>query len=101
MTAYIVVEGLISDPDGFAAYAQAVPPLVAQFGGRYKILGGESRVLEGEWGATKLVMHEWPSLETAEAFWYSEEYQRIKPLRAGTGQFRVLLVDAYRSQTLE
>lgn len=101
MTAYILVEAVISDPERFSAYAQAVPPLVAQFGGRYKILGGESRVLEGEWGAIKLVMHEWPSLEIAEAFWYSEEYQRIKPLRAGTGQFRVLLVDAYSSQTLE
>jgi uncharacterized protein (DUF1330 family) len=101
MSAYIIVEAVITHPDAFAAYAKAVPPVVAQYGGEYKILGGQASALEGEWGATKIVMHEWPSVEAAKAFWYSEEYAKIKPLREGTGEFRVILVDGRSSQKLE
>ena len=37
MSAYIIVEAVITHPDAFAAYAKAVPPVVAQVGGEYKI----------------------------------------------------------------
>ena len=60
MSAYIIVEAIITKPQEFVAYAQAVPPIVAQYGGVYRVLGGEAESLEGDWGATRLVMHEWP-----------------------------------------
>lgn len=101
MSAYIVVEAKITDRERFVAYAQAVPPLVRSMGGEYLALGGESKALEGDWGETKIVLHRWPNMQAAEAFWYSDDYQKIKQLRSGTGVFRVMLVDGIQSHVLE
>jgi uncharacterized protein (DUF1330 family) len=46
-------------------------------------------------------MHRWPSAEQAKAFWYSEAYEAAKPLREGTGEFRVMLVDGLQQTPLE
>lgn len=101
MTAYIIVEAVLHDAEKFGAYARAVPPIVAEYGGEYLVLGGEHTSLEGDWGATRLVVHRWPSAEQAKAFWYSEAYEAVKPLRHGTGEFRVMLVDGLQQTPLE
>jgi uncharacterized protein (DUF1330 family) len=40
------------------------------------------------------VISVWPNRAAALAFWTSPEYAEVKTLRAGTGQFQVVLVDA-------
>lgn len=93
MSAYILVQGVVTDPQGFAAYAQAVTALVAKMGGRYIVLGGDAEVLEGRWPHQSLVVHEWPSREQALNFWHSPEYQQAKTLRSGKGNFVVVIAD--------
>lgn len=98
MSAYIVVEAIITDREGFLPYTKVVPPLVAKMGGEYIAIGGEAEPLEGDWGETKVVLHRWPNMQAAREFWYSDEYQAAKELRAGTGTFRVMLVDGLYTQ---
>ena len=92
--AYLIVEARITDPDGFADYASAASALVARFGGEYVVMRGEQQWLEGPTDAARTVVSRWPDRATALAFWNSDDYAQIKPLRAGTGDFRVRLVDA-------
>ena len=47
MTAYIIVEAVLHDAEKFGAYARAVPPIVAEYGGEYLVLGGEHTSLGG------------------------------------------------------
>jgi len=101
MTAYIIVEAIVHDPETFSAYAKKVPAIVAQFGGEYLVLGGPQQSLEGDWSHSRVVMHRWPSAEQAKAFWESDEYASAKPLRAGTGEFRVILVEGVQQTVLE
>jgi len=101
MSAYLVIEAILTDPAAFAPYTKAVPPIVAKYGGEYISLAGDSEVFEGDWGATKVVLHQWPTMQAARDFWFSEEYQKAKKLRAGTGTFRVMLVDGLTKETLE
>ncbi len=101
MAAYVVVEAQVKDWQAFAAYASAVPSLVAEFGGEYLVLGGESEVLEGAWGDTRIVLHRWPDMDAARRFWHSEAYQQAKRLREGTGEFRVMLVAGQQREVLE
>lgn len=101
MAAYVVVEAEVTDWERFAAYAKVVPPIVARFGGEYLVLGGQAETLEGEWGATRVVLHRWPDPESARAFWNSPEYQQAKSLREGTGHFRVMLVEGVQTEVLE
>ena len=41
MTAHLIVEAVLHDPEKFGAYAKVVPDIVAEFGGEYLVLGGE------------------------------------------------------------
>jgi len=101
MSAYIVVEATITDFPKFVPYTKIVPALVAKMGGEYISIGGETEVLEGDWGETKIVLHRWSTMQAARDFWFSEEYQQAKKLREGTGTFRVILVDGVKKETLE
>lgn len=94
MTAYLIIEARITNPKKFAGYASAASALVTHHGGRYVVMRGEQEWLEGPADAVRTVVSEWPDRETALAFWNSDEYAQIKLLRAGTGDFRVRLVDA-------
>ena len=99
MPAYLVIEAQITDPQGFAAYAKATPGIVSQYGGQYMVMGGEQQSLEGEHSA-RTVISCWPDRAAALAYWHSSEYAADKPLREGTGQFRVQLVDGITTSTL-
>jgi uncharacterized protein (DUF1330 family) len=100
MPAYLIIEAHITDPQGFAAYARATPAVVAQYGGQYLVMGGEQQWLEGDLAPTRTVISLWPDRAAALAFWQSPEYAAIKPLREGTGSFRVLLADGVHIQPL-
>ncbi|MYD43315.1 MAG: DUF1330 domain-containing protein [Gammaproteobacteria bacterium] len=93
MTAYLIVEAKIKDRMKFLKYAQKVQELVAQYGGKYVVLGGEHEPLEGEWDDERIVIHRWPNMQSARDFWFSAEYQETKKLRDGTGEFRIMLVE--------
>ena len=93
MSIFMIVQARITQPEKFRAYAAVVPALVARFGGRYRVLGGATTVLEGQWPDVKTVVSEWPDRESALAFWNSEDYGRARLLREGTGEFTIVLVD--------
>ena len=56
MTAYIVVETDIRDPEQYELYKQASPAAVAAGGGRFIARGGELAVLEGDWRPKRLTL---------------------------------------------
>jgi uncharacterized protein (DUF1330 family) len=99
--AFLIIQAHITDAEKFRAYTAVVPALVSRFGGRYRVLGGLTTVLEGQWSpwadvpstSVKTVISEWPNRAAAEAFWASPEYGSAKLLREGAGKFTVVLVD--------
>lgn len=98
MDAYMVIEAEIHDAARFGAYARAVAPLVAEFGGEYLVLGGRHLPLEGEFDGKRYVISRWPSVAAAEEFWNSPAYAEIRKLREGTGRFRVIVLEALPRQ---
>lgn len=94
MTAYIVVQAKITDMNKFIPYATAAAELVEKNGGQYLVRGGTVTHLEGDWDEeTKVVISAWPDRESALQFWHSPQYRETAKLRAGTGEFKVVLVE--------
>jgi uncharacterized protein (DUF1330 family) len=93
MTAYIVVETDIHDPEQYELYKQASPSAVAAGGGRFIARGGELAVLEGDWRPKRLTLLEFPDLEAAKRFYESPEYQAAKRLREGAARFDMVAVE--------
>ena len=96
---YMIVNAHIFDAVRFGEYGRANAALVKQFGGKYLVLGGALETLEGEWPEGKSVISEWPSREAALAYWHSPEYAKIRVLREGICDARVVLVDGMPPST--
>lgn len=93
MKAYLVAHIEVHDPAGFEVYREKVPAVIARFGGRYVIRGGEAHPLEGHWPVPRLVVIEFDNLDAARTFYHSPEYQEILPLRLQSSSGEVAIVE--------
>ncbi|HHL43272.1 MAG TPA: DUF1330 domain-containing protein [Hellea balneolensis] len=95
MSVRMIITAVISDREKFLqAYAKPAAALVEKYGGRYKAIGREAQLLEGEWGeGASVLVSEWPNREAAYAFWTSDEYEKLKAHRHGIAQVQVLMID--------
>ncbi len=93
MAAYIIVDVEITDPVQYAAYIRVVPPTIARYGGRFLVRGGKAVTLEGSWSPKRVVVLEFPTFETARAWWASEEYSAPKALRQSASVTDMILVE--------
>ena len=93
MPAYVIVETDIRDPEQYDRYRAASPAAVAAGGGRFVARGGELAVLEGDWHPSRIVILEFPDLETAKRWYESPQYQEAKSLREGAASLRMVAVE--------
>ncbi len=88
MAGYIIARVNVTDPGKYTNYTAVIPGLIAKYGGRYIVRGGETVTLEGPEETGRVVVIEFDSLEQAKAFYQSDDYQAVIGLRtaASTGQ---------------
>ena len=95
MTAYLIASLDIHDPATYQRYREQVSPLIARFGGRYLVRGGEIETKEGDLSLKRLIILEFPDMPTAQAFYDSPEYQPVMQLRLQSATSSVALVPGY------
>ena len=93
MSAYVVVQVDVKDPERYADYRKMVPPTLEKFGGRFIVRGGATHTMEGEWAPRRFVIVEFPSVEQAKAWWASPEYAEAKALRQATSETQMIVVE--------
>lgn len=93
MSAFVVANIDVTDPEGFALYRTLVSPTVEAAGGRYRVRGGETRVVEGGWQPSRLVILEFPTMAAAVSWYESDEYSEAKAVRQRSAHSDVVLVE--------
>jgi uncharacterized protein (DUF1330 family) len=94
MTAYLVANYDIIDPDAYRAYQQQASPIMAG-GGKLLVLDPASVDKEGTPGAQTVVI-EYPTKEAALAAYESDEYQAVVGIRlSATVNGRAVIVDGF------
>jgi uncharacterized protein (DUF1330 family) len=93
MSAFVVVQVDVKDPQRYEAYKKMVPPTLAKFGGRFVARGGAVHSMEGDWSPTRFVLIEFPTVERAKAWWASPEYAEAKALRQATADSQLIIVE--------
>ncbi|MCK5418472.1 MAG: DUF1330 domain-containing protein [Desulfobacterales bacterium] len=83
MPAYIIARVSVTDWDKYNEYIKVTPEIIAKFGGRFIVRGGETVTLEGPEEKWRIVVVEFPDLEKAKEFYYSPEYTDAKKIREG------------------
>lgn len=95
MSAYIVAHVGVEDWDAYREYMRHTPRVIERFGGRFIVRGGTMETLEGPEETLRLVVIEFPSMDSARGFYRSEEYAKIKTLRDGAGFAKFVVVEGY------
>lgn len=98
MSAYVVAQIEITDPDRYAEYVKQVPATIARYGGRYLARGGKAEALEGRLAGKRMAIVEFDSYERAKDWYESDDYRRPKALRQGASVSSLVLVDGIPSQ---
>lgn len=96
---YVVFDLEITGPESYEEYRLDGQATTRAFGGR--VLSGEPaprgvvEQLEGHWPTKRLVINEFPTVDIARAWFYSEQYQAAARKRRASSTGRVLLVGGW------
>ncbi|MGD2171314.1 MAG: DUF1330 domain-containing protein [Gammaproteobacteria bacterium] len=94
MSAYLIVDTQIDNPEAYEEYKRLAKPIAEKYGGIYRARGGEMDIRETDlWTPTRMVIIEFPDMDAARAFVDSEEYAPVKPLRRENARCTLLLLD--------
>ncbi|GAB4503031.1 MAG: DUF1330 domain-containing protein [Anaerolineales bacterium] len=93
MSAYVIVDIEVTDPQGYQEYVKLAPATVQLYGGRYLARGGHNETLEGDWQAKRLVILEFETLERAKAWLNSPEYAPARALRHQYARTNMVVVE--------
>ncbi len=93
MAGYRIAEVTVKDAAGYAEYRKLVPATIQEPGGKYFVRGGGHEVLEGDWKPSRVVVLEFPSLEQARRWSFSEDDKPAKGIRFRPAISRALIVE--------
>lgn len=94
MTAYVISEVEMRDPDGFEAYRALAAKTIAQYGGRYLARGGAAEVVEGGPPAKTIIIVEFPTMARLREWYASAEYAEALKLRQTALERRLMFVES-------
>jgi uncharacterized protein (DUF1330 family) len=82
MPAYVIAEHIVTDAAKFEEYRAKAGPMIASYGGRYLTKSGTHRLPEGgHWKPERVVIIEFPDMDSLERWYNSPEYQPLIALR--------------------
>jgi len=90
--AYVIAKIDVTDSEAFKEYAPRVQPSFAPFGGRYVVRGGKAESLAGE-PPKRVVVLAFDTMERAQSWYASPEYEALKALRDKAGKARIFVVE--------
>ena len=77
--------------DEVLEYIERIQGTMEPYGGHFLVHGAEVEVVEGEWPGTVVII-EFPGVEQARAWYTSDAYQEILPMRTDNIEGDALLV---------
>ena len=78
---YIIGMITVNNPQGYTPYIKKTGDLVAEYGGSYLVRGGDKTVVEGDLTHDRMVVIEFPSIETAQKFYDDPRYVEVRKIR--------------------
>jgi len=93
MSAYVIVDVEIHNHEDYEEYKKLTPASIAAYDGSFKVRGGATEVLEGDWNPGRIVVLEFPNVERAKQWWSSSEYALAKSIRQRSAKTKMILVD--------
>ena len=94
MKALCIVYENVDDWEAFDRYRSQVMPTLQPFGAKFLVRGGAFTTIEGEMPFERIAVLEFPSRGAAEAWYQSDAYQAVLPIRLAATRCQFVIVDA-------
>lgn len=93
MPAYAIVRVEVTDPEQYEKYKLLTPAAAAAYGGKFIVRGGPSEVLEGDEETRRIVVIEFPDMDSARSFYDSPAYVEAREVRKGAADMQLIVVE--------
>ena len=93
MSAYVIVEVTVTEPQLFQEYGNGVPATIAAYGGKYLVRGGSVDPKEGGWTPKRVVILEFASMDQARKWYGSPEYKPLLEMRLKSANSKMIMVE--------
>ena len=91
---YIIGHITVKDAEAYKEYVEKDTPILAGFGAKFIVRGGQSETPEGA-TQNRHVVIEFPSYEAAKAAYNDPEYQAVADIRRRTADSTIILVEGH------
>ncbi|WP_419910889.1 DUF1330 domain-containing protein [Hoeflea sp.] len=94
MSAFVIVDTKISNPEAYEEYKAKARPIAEKYGGTYRARGGEMDIVESDlWSPTRIVIVEFPDIQSAREFVESDEYAPVRAIRRANAECSFVIVE--------
>jgi uncharacterized protein (DUF1330 family) len=97
MSAYVISEVDVRDPEGFKVYRTIAAKVIAHYGGRYLVRGGGANLIEGGPPPKTIIVVEFPTMERLREWYASPEYAEALKMRQTALDRRLIFVEGVAS----
>jgi uncharacterized protein (DUF1330 family) len=96
MSAYVIYHQTeLTDPEIYQRdYLVRARASIASFGGK-QLVGGAFEVMEGDWPGPRIVVHEFPDMDTLKAWYNSDEFQQLIAIRQSVSKGNLIIADSF------
>ena len=94
MTAYVIGQITVKDPENWAEYRRQVPDTLVPWGAELVLRGTQAKVLSGQHPHTDTVVIRFPSMEAVAEWHNSAAYQALVPLRVQAAEVDLISYEA-------
>lgn len=94
MAAYFIVDQLeVTDAETMKKYAAGVADTVAKYNGKIVVRGGDFEVKEGDWQPKRIIVLEFPDMDTLRGWYDGPEYADLKSMRLASSRSNAVMVE--------
>ncbi|MBL8380289.1 MAG: DUF1330 domain-containing protein [Burkholderiales bacterium] len=93
MAAYCISNVEVLDPAAYENYRSRTLATIEKFGGRFVVRGGKAEAKEGAWKPHRMIVVEFPDLDTANRWYHSPDYQAIIGYREKSARTDLVIVE--------
>jgi len=92
MTHYLIARIDINDREKYSKYQAGFMEIFSQYDGKMLSVDEAPKLIEGEWPVSRTVLIEFPSKESAMAWYESEAYQALAQHRFASSDGNIVLL---------
>lgn len=93
MPAFVILDITINDPELMEEYKKIASPSVIAFDGTFVVRGGQTISLEGDWNPKRMVILQFPTMERAQEWYYSDAYTEAKAIREKAAITKMIMLE--------